>query len=51
MAKAKNTEKKPNERPAGYQDKLTVNGSFLDMMKASAKDATAEPAQKTESKA
>lgn len=39
MAKAKKAKAKSN-RPNKYEDKIAVTGSFMDLMKASAKDAT-----------
>ena len=39
MAKGKKDKAKKKTRPEKYEDKLAVSGSFLDVMKAAAKDA------------
>lgn len=47
MAKAsKKKTKKENKRAKGYDDKLAVNGSFLQILQASAKHANANSAKK-----
>ena len=47
MAKAaKKKVKKPNKRSKGYEEKLAVHGSFLDIIKASAKHANSQSAKK-----
>jgi hypothetical protein len=48
MAKAKKSKKK--ERPKEYDHKLGVSGSFLDVMKAAAKDANSKSAPPKRSK-
>jgi hypothetical protein len=45
MAKAK--KKIKPKRAEKYDDKLAVNGTFLDIMKASAKDANKKSAKKS----
>jgi len=48
MAKTvKKKAKKKNNRANGYNEKLAVKGSFLDIMKASAKDANKKSAKKS----
>ena len=48
MAKASKKKAKPKKKDRGeYDEKLAVNGSFLDIMKASAKHANAKSAKKT----
>ena len=46
MAKKVKTKKKP--RPEKYDDKLAVSGSFLDVMKAAAKNANDKNVKKEE---
>ncbi|HTC00163.1 MAG TPA: hypothetical protein VK705_05725 [Ferruginibacter sp.] len=47
MAKAVKKAKPKKERPAKYDEKLAVNGSFLDIMKAAAKHAQNNSAKKS----
>ena len=44
MAKAK--KKSKPARPENYNEKLVVNGSFLDIMKAAAKNANSKSVKK-----
>ena len=46
MSKEVKQEKPKKERPVNYNEKLTVNGSFMDVMRAAAKDASKKNAQK-----
>jgi len=39
MSKEQKKEKPKKERATNYNEKLAVNGSFLDIMKAAVKDA------------
>lgn len=48
MAKAKNKAK--SNRPKEYNDKLSVTGSFLDIMKAAAKNANDKSKSQNKSK-
>ena len=47
MAKAAKKKEKPKKKSRGeYEEKLAVNGSFLDIIKASAKHANSQSAKK-----
>jgi hypothetical protein len=45
MAKSK-SKKKTTKRASNYDEKLTVNGSFLDIVKAAGKDANNKSTKK-----
>lgn len=47
MAKAIKKDKAKKPRPTNYDDKLAVNGSFLDIMKAAVKDANNKSVKKS----
>lgn len=47
MAKAKKTKPK---RPKEYSDKVAINGSFLDIMQAAAKNANDKSVQQVKKK-
>lgn len=46
MKKAKPKKKSKSNRATKYDEKLTVNGSFLDIMKAAVKDANSKNVKK-----
>jgi hypothetical protein len=46
MPKDKKKKLVKKERPDKYDEKLSVSGSFLDVMKAAGKDANTKSAQK-----
>ena len=46
MAKEIKKEKSKKLRPANYDEKLAINGSFIDIMKASVKNANDNSAKK-----
>ena len=43
---AKSTKKSTEEKPKKYSEKLVVNGSFLDVVKAAAKNANDKSVKK-----
>jgi hypothetical protein len=46
MAKAIKKKAKPKKERGNYEEKLAVNGSFMDIIKASVKDAKKKSAKK-----
>ena len=46
MSKEQKKETPKKERPANYNERLSVNGTFLQVMKAAAKDASKKSEKK-----